>query len=202
MGDAAVGSARHACRRNKGVVGGGLMYEGADTEVLYEELAFQDVLPIFWRPLTLSAEHSAGFDDRNIRILQAWDAMEEHVPSEKQKSEDSYTATELMRLDMKVNLLLDLVGQLLTANRPRPPATAVKFNAVGATWRGNGALPEAGEQGVIEIYLRDCLAEPLRLVGRVTNVAPDGQIKVKFLPMGEAVSDLIEKLAFRRPPRE
>jgi hypothetical protein len=181
-----------------------MMYDGADTIVLYEELAFQDVLPISWRQLTnsIDREIAAGFDERNLRLLQAWDAMEEHVPAEKSKTEDSPYAAEILRLDLKINLLLDLVGQLLAANRPRPPASSVKFNAVGAMWRGSGALPEAGEQGVLEIYLRDCLAEPLRLAGRVTNVTPDGQIKVKFLPMGEAVSDLMEKLAFRRHRRQ
>jgi Atypical PilZ domain, cyclic di-GMP receptor len=179
------------------------MYDGADTVVLYEELAFQDVLPLQWRPMLNPAdgELTGSFDERNLRLLQAWDAMEEHTPVEKQKPEDAPYAAEILRLDLKVNLLLDLVGQLLVANRPRPPSTPVRFNALGAMWRGSGTLPEAGEQGIAEIYLRDCLAEPLRLAGRVTNVTPDGHIKVKFLPMGEAVSDLIEKLAFRRHRR-
>jgi Atypical PilZ domain, cyclic di-GMP receptor len=180
------------------------MYDGADTVVLYEELAFQDVLPVLWRPLTNSADReiAAGFDERNIRLLQAWDAMEEHGPIEKQKPEDAPYAAEILRLDLKINLLLDLVGQILVANHPRPPPSSVRFNALGATWRATGTLPEAGEQGVAEIYLRDCLAEPLRLAGRVTNVTPDGHIKVKFLPLGEGVSDLIEKLAFRRHRRQ
>ena len=56
--------------------------------------------------------------------------------------------------------------------------------------------------GITEIYLRDCLAEPLRLPGRITNVSPDGQIKVRFLPLGETVAELIEKLAFRRHRRQ
>jgi hypothetical protein len=180
------------------------MYDGADTVVLYEELAFQDVLPLLWRPMAspVDRELSASFDERNLRLLQAWDAMEEHVPVEKQKAEDAAYAAEIQRLDLKVNLLLDLVGQLLASNRPRPPATPMRFNALGAMWRATGTLPEAGEQGITEIYLRDCLAEPLRLAGRVTNVTPGGDIKVKFLPMGEAVSDLIEKLAFRRHRRQ
>jgi Atypical PilZ domain, cyclic di-GMP receptor len=180
------------------------MYDGADTVVLYEELAFQDVLPNIWRPLqaAVDRELAVGYDERNLRLLQAWDAMEEHVPAEKQKLEDSAYAAEILRLDLKLNLLLDLVGQLLVANRPRPPAGPVKFNAVGAMWRSTGTLPELGEQGVLEIHLRECLAEPLRLIGRVTSVTPDGQVKVKFLPMGEAVSDLIEKLAFRRHRRQ
>jgi hypothetical protein len=180
------------------------MYDGADTVVLYEELAFQDVLPLLWRPMAnpVDRELAASFDERNLRLLQAWDAMEEHVPVEKQKPEDAPYAAEIMRLDLKVNLLLDLVGQLLASNRPRPPASPIRFNALGAMWRATGTLPEAGEQGITEIYLRDCLAEPLRLAGRVTSVTPDGSIKVKFLPMGEAVSDLIEKLAFRRHRRQ
>ena len=180
------------------------MYDGADTVVLYEELAFQDVLPVHWRPLTNASDReiATSFDDRNIRLLQAWDAMEEHTPLEKQKAEDAPYAAEIVRLDLKINLLLDLVGQLMAANRPRPPASPVRFNALGAMWRATGTLPEAGEQGIAEIYLRDCLAEPLRLAGRVTNVTPDGHIKVKFLPLGEAVSDLIEKLAFRRHRRQ
>ena len=69
-------------------------------------------------------------------------------------------------------------------------------------WRTSGPLPEAGTNGVVEIYLHDCLAEPLRLPGRVTNVTPDGHVKVRFAPVGESVADLLEKLAFRRHRRQ
>ena len=177
------------------------MFDGSDTVVLYEELAFQDVLPVVWRPLAAGAERDMahGFDERNLRVLQAWDAMEEHVPVEK---EDSAYSAELLRLDMKVNLLLDLVGQLLVANHPRPAPTPIRFNALGAAWRAGGTLPDPGTQGILEIYLRDSLADPLCLLGRVTNVTPEGQIKIKFLPLTEAVADLIEKLAFRRHRRQ
>jgi hypothetical protein len=180
------------------------MFDGADTVVLYEELAFQSVLPVHWRPTPNPSERdlAAVFADRNVRLLQAWDAMEEHGPTEK-ADDNSPAAADLMRLELKLNLLLDLVGQILATNRPRPQAVPVRFNALGAVWRSaGGALPEAGAQGVAEIYLHDALAEPLRLPGRVTNVTPDGHIKVKFLPLGEAVADLIEKLAFRRHRRQ
>jgi hypothetical protein len=36
----------------------------------------------------------------------------------------------------------------------------------------------------------------------VTNVTPDGHIKARFLPVGESVADLIERLAFRRHRRQ
>ncbi len=179
------------------------MFDGADTVVLYEELAFQDVLPVVWRQMPNPADRdmAAGFMERNLQVLQAWDAMDEHGPLDKADENAPYAA-DIMRLDLKINLLLDMVGQILAANRPRPPAVSVRFNALGGMWRGSAPLPQAGEQGVAEIYLHDCLAQPLRLPGRVTSVTPDGHVKVRFAPVGDSVADLIEKLAFRRHRRQ
>jgi len=179
------------------------MFDGVDTVILYEELACQDVLPVQWRalPVGTDRETAAGYAERNVRVLQAWAAMEEHGSIEKPE-EGAPHAADLMRLDLKLNLLLDLVGQLLLASRPRPPAVPVRFNAQGAVWRGSSPLPEAGQQGVTEIYVHECIAEPLRLVGRIASVSPDGHIKVRFHPPGEAVADLLDKLAFRRHRRQ
>jgi Atypical PilZ domain, cyclic di-GMP receptor len=179
------------------------MFDGADTVVLYEELAFQDVCPVQWRASAgvLDPDAAAALAERNLQVLQAWDAMGEHVPVEK-SDENSPYAADFLRLDRKMNLLLDLVGQVLAANRPRPTPTSVRFNALGAVWRGTPPLPEAGAQGILEVYLHDCLAQPLRLPGRVTNVTPDGNVKARFIPLGEAVADLIEKMAFRRHRRQ
>ena len=179
------------------------MFDGADTVVLYEELAFQDVLPVLWRvsPGLLEPDIAAGLAERNLQVLQAWDAMEEHGPVEKPDESNPYAA-DILRLERKMNLLLDLVGQILASNRPRPAVASVRFNALGAVWRGTAPLPEAGAQGVLEVYLHDCLAQPLRLPGRVTNVTPDGNVKARFIPLSEAVADLIEKMAFRRHRRQ
>ena len=92
------------------------MFDGADTVVLYEELAFQDVLPVLWRASAgpFDADTAAGLAERNVQVLQAWDAMEEHGPVEKPDEKNPY-AVDLMRLERKMNLLLDLVGQTLPA---------------------------------------------------------------------------------------
>ena len=50
--------------------------------------------------------------ERNLRVLQACDALEEHGQIEKSDDESPHSA-DLMRLDFKLNLLLDLAGQLL-----------------------------------------------------------------------------------------
>lgn len=179
------------------------MYEGLDTIVLYEELAYEDVVPVAWRPLPTPFDPTVvgSYADRNLRVLQSLTALEENAPVEKLDENTPY-GPHLMRLDMKVNLLLDLVGQLLVASHPRPRATSIRFNALGAVWHGAGPNPELGNQGVLEVYLRDCIAEPLRLVGRIASAGPDGRIKARFIPPGEHISDLMEKLAFRKHRRQ
>jgi hypothetical protein len=134
-------------------------------------------------------------------VLQAISALEEHGPTEK-PDENSPHAADLMRMDLKINLLLDLVGQLLAASRPRPPARPIRFNALGAAWSAVQPFPEIGSQGVLEVYLRECIAEPLHLFGRVAAVGADGRVKVRFVAPGEHIADLIEKLAFRKHRRQ
>jgi hypothetical protein len=179
------------------------MYEGLDTVVLYEELAYEDVSPVAWRRLPEPYDPTlvGSFADRNLRVLQAMTALEEHGQVEKVDENSPYVA-DMLRLELKVNLLLDMMGQLLTASQPRPKPAAVRFNALGGVWQASPPFPDLGSQGVLEVYLRECIADPLRLVGRIASVGPDGRVKVRFIPPGEHISDLLEKLAFRKHRRQ
>jgi hypothetical protein len=178
------------------------MYEGVDTVVLQNELAYQDVLPVGWRELPKSLDLTAvtALMEGNVRVLQVCAAIEEQGAVEK-KDEKSPHSADLMRLEVKMNLLLDLMGQLLAAAQPRPATTVIRFNALGAVWKSTTPR-RVGEQGLLDIHLRDSLPQPLTVVANVTHVAADGQVKVTFSPLGEAVSDLIENLAFRRHRRQ
>jgi len=142
-----------------------------------------------------------SFADRNLRVLQAVAVLDEHGQLEK-ADETSPHAADILRLDMKLNLLLDMVGRLLASSQPRPKPTAVRFNALGGVFQASPPFPDLGSQGVLEIYLRDCIADPLRLVGRIASIGPDGRVKVRFIPPGEHVADLLEKLAFRKHRRQ
>ena len=97
------------------------MFDGRDTIVMFDKLAYEDLLPVRWRPQSetvsevMAAQHLV---ERNLRVLQACDALEEHGQTEKSDDESPHSA-DLMRLDFKLNLLLDLAGQLLAASQPR-----------------------------------------------------------------------------------
>ena len=175
------------------------MFDGSDTVVLYNELAYEDVRPVSWTPLagSVDAALAASFTERNVRLLQALAAIEDHGASDKPDE----ATPDLTRLDFKINLLLDLVGQLLVANRPQPAPVAIRFNAHGAVWHAAAPLPQVGAQGIVEIHLRDFLAEPLRLVGSLAKVSAAGEATVRFAPVGEPVADLLERLIFRHHRR-
>lgn len=178
------------------------MYEGVDTVILQNELASQDVLPVAWRRLAQPLDDVAvsAITDRNVKTLQVALAIEEQGSVEKPDDKSPHAA-DLQRLEAKVNLMVDLLGQLLAASQRRPPPVEVRFNALGADFR-TLSPPQVGESGLLDIYLRDCLAQPMTLIGRVTRVTPEGLVRVNFTPPGEATADLLEKLAFRRHRRQ
>lgn len=178
------------------------MTDNADTVVLYEELAFQDVLPVLWRPAPgpPGPETLASLSERNLQILQTCEALTDQGWVELE--DNSPLATELQRLDRKLTLLLELVGQILTTNRPRPAPVAVCFNAHGAAWRAAGPAPAVGTAGILEIYLHECVAQPLRFPSTVATATAAGDIKVRFLPLEDALAALIAKAAFRRHRRQ
>jgi hypothetical protein len=179
------------------------MHEGVDTVVLYNELASEDLLPVAWKPLSVPLDPgiAAAFQDRNLRLLQACAAIEEHAGIDK-PDDTSPNAAALARMDLKITLILDLVGQLVAASQQRPATVAIRFNAHGAEWKASRGLPAVGTQGVLDLYVHDSLPQPLSLPAEVIgSTAVDGQVKVKFISPGEPVANLIEKLAFRRHRR-
>jgi hypothetical protein len=178
------------------------MYEGVDTVVFQDELAIEDELPFVWRPISLplSPATQSHYSEGNARILQVCMALDDQTPAK--KVDDPPQAAELERLDLKLNLLLDLVGRLLLQNQPRPSPARVRFNARGAVWKFNGAVAAAklGESGIFEVYLHNCLVEPLRLCGCVHRADQSG-VEVRFDRGPEIVGNLIDKFTFRRHRR-
>jgi hypothetical protein len=179
------------------------MYEGNDTIVLFEKLAYQDLLPVRWvphpRPVDeVTAQHMA---ERNVRVLQACDALEEYGQHDKSDDESPHSA-DLMRLDFKLNLLLDLAGQLLANSQSRVSPRQIRLNSMGATWKTDEAPPADGSYGVLEVGIRDIVVQPLNLPAQAMAGASASEARARFILLGEVVADHIEKLVFRRHRRK
>ena len=110
------------------------MYEGVDTVVLDDELAYQDVLPVQWMALWEPPDRFEllGLEESNLLLLQACVAVEEH-PARDKNEDLGPLAGELARLDFKLNLVMQLLAKLVSKDR-MPPATSILFNSLGASW--------------------------------------------------------------------
>jgi hypothetical protein len=177
------------------------MLDPADTIVMFDKLAYEDLLPVRWiahvKPVDeITAQHLA---ERNVRVLHASDALEEFGQLDKPDDESPHSA-DLMRLDFKLNLLLDLASQLLAQSQPRVGPLAIRLNAMGASWKADSP-PKPGEHGILEVGIRDVIVQPLNLPAESVAASP-GEARVRFTALGEVVADHIEKLVFRRHRRK
>ena len=107
-------------------------------------------------------------------MLQACDALEEHGQLDKSDDESPHSA-DLRRLDFKLNLLLDLAGQLLAASQPRLRPFNIRLNAMGASFTYDEGLSE-GAYGVLEVMLRDIVVQPLQS-SRASRVGRAGRVR-------------------------
>jgi len=179
------------------------MFDGRDTIVMFDKLAYEDWLPVRWSPQSETVSEVSAAQhlvERNLRVLQACDALEEHGQTEKSDDESPHSA-DIMRLDFKLNLLLDLAGQLLAQSQPRVRPAKIRFNAMGATFESAEELM-TGSHGILEVTLRELIVQPLCLPSEVVAGGAPGETRVRFLWLGETVADHIEKLVFRRHRRK
>jgi hypothetical protein len=177
------------------------VYEGVDTVVLHNELAYHDVLPVRWEPLAqpLDSFRLGQLEEANVLLLQACVAVEEHPLRD--KGEDQHPlANELARLDFKLNLLLQMVGTLVN-QAPASEAVPVQFNALGASWQARGTPPRVGSQGMLHIRLRGAMVQTLDLYAEITS-SDAGAVSAKFLKLPQAATDLIQQLCFLRHRKE
>lgn len=174
----------------------------SDSEVDHG-LLYEDLLPLQWREVR---EQSAflktpSYNDNNEEVLRFIGVLDE-FPNE---IGDEYEpiAQELTRVETKLNLLLSLVGQLLTVHFPLPPLKAAKLNPVGIEWITDQG-PHPGDFGIVEIYLNSSCPRALTFPGRVERVeATDNgyRISVQFLALSASNQERLEKIIFRHHRR-
>ena len=144
---------------------------------------------------------------RNEMLLRVSIALQD--PHEVE--ERGEVSAELARMDLKLDLLISIVQQLVTAKQAVPPAVPVTLTAEGISWPlrdGSqlSSLTDEAPQGpyampvVAELYVNPVVPMPLCLYGKMSQVNDqDGEPswQVVFDNPGESIVDLLEKLIFR-----
>lgn len=172
-------------------------------DTVFDGLAYEDWLPLAWHGLEASPEPAEliRLNENNESLLKIIGVLEEYRPE--LGEEHDALAHELARLDFKLSLVLDLVGQILRHHERMPEPCWVKMSASGLEWVIH-ETPALLTHGIVSLYLQPHYPRPLELPAKVvlTQPLPQGmRVRVAFDGLSEFVEDALEKLIFRHHRR-
>ena len=167
-------------------------------DVLADHIHYAGELPLRWRPLEELPDWAAlarlnQADEELLAVISGQEQMRDNL-----KEDDDPLNARLDNLESKLNLVIDLVGQLLRQNLLIPAPLPLRFNAEGVIWGGGESLPNVDALIVVEIFPSTLIPRPLSLPGRVAAVGEEKRVvHVSFEGVGEPLADLIHKYVFR-----
>ena len=178
-----------------------------NNDSFFQGLYYESNIPLVWRAVDgrPTDDELVRVNEDNSRFLKALAALSESAPEAGE--ELPQTAAELQRLDLKLNLLLEIVGELLASQRTLPVPTKVKLGHTGIEWLTED-YPPSGTQVCIDVYLRSELPSPLKFYGLAVMADSDNgpasggkRVQVRFVGLNAALQDELEKFIFRRHRR-
>ncbi len=175
-----------------------------ETGPLEDTLVYEDQLPLRWeeRSDQGTGENLTRIAERNERLLRCINLLAEQG-YEKPEEEGEYEAL-MVRLETKVDLLLDLFSRLGPEAGRQPEPTLIRLAAGGIEWRCSGAAPRPGQSVWIHLFLEPRLPDSVQLPGRILEIEKAGEtwrVLAGFEALGEAVQNHLEKMIFRHHRR-
>ncbi|HEX4894712.1 MAG TPA: PilZ domain-containing protein [Solimonas sp.] len=161
-------------------------------------LAYRDQLPFAWTLLPVEAPSVAPqVQEHNLRILGAVALLDERpVPAEN----EGPLQAEVERLQLKLDVVMELLGALLRHLQPLPPARPLRLSREGLCWPEEPGAPAPGQQIQIVLHLHACAPGPLQLRAEVLE-PQEGETRVRFQDLGEACTQALERHVFTRHRR-
>ncbi|MEZ5529433.1 MAG: PilZ domain-containing protein [Porticoccaceae bacterium] len=163
-------------------------------------LSYTDNMSIAWKVVdfTPGDSHLALVNESNEAFLKAVSAISEF--SRETSDTAGGLSHELNRLDLKLNLLLDLVGQLIYKQLEIPSTSLVTVTSSEVIWSAD-RLPTSVDTLFVQLYIQRGTPKPLSFYGRVVAVV-DGKARVQLIGLSESVQQWLDKLIFRHHRRE
>jgi hypothetical protein len=172
----------------------------------FEGISLYERLPFGWTPAELG--DLAELDQANhetARALQAL-AVYEEMPREPTSDTAHHPSPELLHLQVKVDVLLSLVGRLMVGTAGVPARHSLVLRGHSVEWSGpDHAKAKPGDAGYALIYPNPALPLALRLPARIVgSVERSGTrwLQARFEHLAPAVAAGLEKMVFRRHRRQ
>lgn len=177
----------------------------AEQTLFGDQVSYFDRLPLDLEPLTqpLTSAQRERLAARNVSVLRAVGVLEEH----RSEPEDrSGTDGELARLDLKLNLVVELLGVVINMQRPLPPDQEVRLSHHGLSWTSDRLLATPGQTVLVSLFLHACSAQAVQWEASVLTTRDEGEGSYRcwaaFETMPEAMVKYLERLIFRHHRRQ
>lgn len=174
------------------------------TGVFDNVLAVKGAYALRWHPGVLPDAAAAALAElENAQVLTAEASLDESGGLDALKDESPQLALELHRLDLKVNLLLKICGELLAREQKLPAPRLARLSAAGVECLADPSMKK-GERGVLELYVNRALPHALRFQALIEKerVQDEGRIvHLRFESLSETLADHMSKLIFRKHRR-
>ncbi len=154
-------------------------------------------VPFEWQVIAEGDDIASAHEGNNFSRLQVIQGLEE-VSSE---SFDEFPglASEIQRIDFKMNVLLELVGVIATKELMIPPSVSILLSSSAVQWQTPQSLKE-GVRLQLELFLEMRFPFSLVFSGRVETVTQaegENSVVVNLDPQSERVQELLDKYIFR-----
>lgn len=137
------------------------------------------------------AARQASRDFANLTLLNGLAALDKPAADLHADNSDS---PQLQRLEAKIDLGLQMLGQLLNANAPLPAQHDVLLSAQALAWRSSTPPPATELQ--LQLFIDSRIPQPLQLKARLDGQQGEYWV-ARFVDVSEALQDALDRAVFR-----
>lgn len=135
-----------------------------------------------------------GIDKENEKLLKTSAIWQD--PIEVEESDHDHISLELRRQDLKISLLLDLVGELLIGQSELPPTEPIQLTAAGIEFSNEVCIGGQGNSAKATLFLLPAFPRALQFYGNITSSEKEGFSILNFQGISLSVQDQLEKIIF------
>lgn len=175
-----------------------------ETSQLSNSLAYEDMLPLSWEVMDEGSQaiNLARVAEQNEHVLHCINLLSDQITEK--VDDESETESALLRLEAKVNLILEMLSKLAGDRDDIPQPVQVRVAATGIEWICMEQQPAEGDRIWIQLHIDNRVPEAVCLPAQVEAVAAASSgavVFARFEDIGSGVQDQLEKLIFRHHRR-
>lgn len=161
---------------------------------MHGHILLERTLPLSWTVLQTDAQASST--ENNHIVFNLLDTLEEPA-FHKSEAEN---ANDLLRIEAKLNVVMQLLSQLLQNRQPALPAVAIRFTSDSLAWQMEQTLP-VGSLLQVSLYPENSIPLAISFVARVL-AATERWMEVDMHGLSEEEQTIWSRWVFRQHRRQ